>query len=269
MRMLEQKVKASKINQIFISHLHGDHTFGLIGLLTTYNLIGRETPLEVFGPQGLEEMIRIQLRYSETELRYPLRFTVIDPACHKVIFENSLLTVESLPLVHRLPTTGFLFREKSRPRNILPEQIEAYDIPVAQIQPVKEGADLLLADGRRVPNEVLTVAPPSPRSYAYCSDTRYTEAIVPWIKGVDLLYHESTFLEDNRKRAEETLHATAREAALIAKMAGVGQLILGHYSSRYTDIQRFAREAAPIFPNTIAGYEGLVVEVPFREDERV
>jgi len=264
-RLLEYKVRHSRIRQVFISHLHGDHFFGLIGLLTSWQLSGRRAALDIYSPEGLERMIRIQLEAGAGRLSYPLCFHVLDTEQHALIFEDQLTEVYSLPLQHRIPTTGFLFREKPRPANIRPEKIEEYDIPVSKIPEIKAGADLVLPDGRRVPHQELTRPAPPPRAYAYCSDTRYTESLVPLLEGVNLLYHESTFREDNRERAEKTFHSTAKQAATLAKQAGVEKLVLGHFSSRYKKVEPFAEEAREIFSNTVAGKEGMRIEVPTPE----
>ena len=256
MQMLNFGVKRSKINQIFISHLHGDHVYGLIGLLTSLGLNGRTAALEIFSPGGLKEMIDIQISYSGGGLPYPIQFHEVDTTQNTIIFEDQLVRVYSIPLQHRVPTNGFLFTEKERPRNIIGDKIKEYKIPYQVIPSIKSGADFTLPDGRVVPNEELTIAPPIPRSYAYCSDTRFTESIIPLIKGVDLLYHEATFCSDAKEQAEVSMHSTAQEAATIALKAGVGKLILGHFSSRYRDLSLFKEEAIKIFPESIIGEEG-------------
>lgn len=261
-RLMEYGLYKGTINQIFISHLHGDHYFGLLGLLTSYSLLGRTKKLTVFGPEGLEEIFQVNMRYSGgRDLSFPLYFEVVDPCAHRLIFEDHRVRVYSLPLDHRIPAAGFLFREKRQPRNMIGEKIEAYGIPYREIPAIKDGADYQLPDGRIIPNEELTLPPPPPRSYAYCSDTAYREALVPLITGVDLLYHESTFLEVDRDRAEQTKHATARQAATIAAKAGARRLVLGHYSSRYRDLTPFLEEARRVFPATELGVDGRSYEV--------
>ncbi|MCB0568797.1 MAG: ribonuclease Z [Phaeodactylibacter sp.] len=255
MRMRAFGIRESRIGQVFISHLHGDHIYGLIGWLTSQSLNNRTAPLDIFAPHGLEEIIRVQLRYAGP-LTFPLAFHTIDPDTHGRIFEDKLIEVWTLPLKHRIPTCGFLFREKERPRNIRPECIEAYDIPYQAIPGIKGGADFRPPNGRLIPNAELTVAPPRPHSYAYCSDTAYHEPLIPLIEGVDLLYHESTFCEAQSAQAAETGHSTARQAANIARQAGVGRLLLGHYSSRYQDLSPFLEEARAVFPNTELGVDG-------------
>ena len=255
-------IRKSKIRHILISHLHGDHIFGLIGLLTSLSLEGRTKNLDIYGPEGLEEIIRIQLKYNGGDFYYPVRFHILDMEKNYFILENKKFSIQTIPLNHRIPTVGFLIREKRRPRNIIKEKIAEYDIPYQLIPMIKEGGNFKTQDGKIIANDRITTAPPTPRSYAYCSDTRYTESIIPIIKGVDLLYHESTYCEDNKKQAVISMHSTAMEAAQIAKKAQVGQLILGHYSSRYKTTEQFEIEAQSIFSNSIAGIEGGTYKVP-------
>ncbi len=266
-RMLDFQVRRHKINQIFISHLHGDHVFGLIGLLTSFNLLGRDQKLDVFAPPGIRELIEIQLKCSHTILTYELDIHVTDPENHYLLFENEVVEVYSIPLLHRIPTQGFLFKEKERQLNILPGKIQEYGLNVLQIKAAKLGSDVVLSDGTVLPNEELTRAPSPPRSYAYCSDTVYSESILPYVKGVDLLYHESTFLADSSERAKVTMHSTTVEAASIALKAEASMLLLGHYSSRHKDISIFEKEARSVFPNTAAAREGMRVEVLYDREK--
>ena len=264
MRMSAYGVRRHKINQIFISHLHGDHFFGLPGLLTSYGLNDRKAPLDIFSPAGLEPMISaLMLPPGAEDFPFPVRFHTIDTTRHQLIFEDPLIRVYSIPLQHRVPTSGFLFQEKERSRNIIPEKIEQYAIPYEKIPAIKQGADLVLPSGEIILNHALTLPPPAPRSYAFCSDTRYTEAIVPLIQGVDLLYHEATFLQQDLQNAIETMHSTAAEAAPIARAAGAGRLVIGHYSSRYKNTDELVAEAQSIFPNTLGSEDGMIIEVPF------
>lgn len=260
LQLAEYKLPVHKINHIFISHLHGDHIFGLPGLLFSYALSGRTAPLHLYSPAGLEAMM-LALLHPGGELGYPLCFHPLDEQREQVILEDSLVIVSSLPLRHRIPTLGFVFREKPRPRNVRPEAIEAYGLDIPQIKAAKAGEDIVLKDGRLLPNEQLTRPPLPPRSFAYISDTAYCEDLVPHIRNASLLYHETTFCEDMAAQAALTCHSTARQAALIARMAGVGMLITGHYSSRYRDEAQFVREAKEVFENTVAGEEGRVYEV--------
>lgn len=260
-RMEQFKVKRSKISQIYISHLHGDHFFGLWGLLTSYTLSGRTQALTIFSPPGLEQIILPVLTIGGAELGFPLQFVEVDPAEHQVIYENDQLSVATIPLLHRIPACGYLFQEKERPRNIISEKISTYQLTIPQIKAAKAGEDILLPDGRLLPNETLTNAAVPPRSYAYCSDTRYTTSIIPIIKGVDLLYHESTFCSDLQDKAEATMHSTAAEAARIADLAGAKKLILGHFSARYDGVAPFEKEARSIFAEAYAGEDGLIISL--------
>ena len=255
-QMLKYKVKRQKIKHIFISHLHGDHIFGLIGLLMTYDLTGRTKPLHLYSPAGLQAIIEIQLNDAP---KFPLHFHVTDPSVSTVLFENSRVEVTSIPLVHRAPCHGFLFTEKQQTANILKEKIAAYQIPYQAIGAIKAGANYTLKDGRVIPHEALTQAPAAVRKFAYCSDTMYTEAILPLIKGVDLLYHEATFMHDLLPLAEKTMHSTAEQAATIAKKAKAKQLILGHFSSRYYDLNPLLEEAKAIFEATTVVEEGKAI----------
>lgn len=267
MRMTDYQVRRSKIRQIFISHLHGDHFYGLMGLLTSFALNDRSQPLDIFSPAGLKEIIQTMLHYQGSgETIYPIHFHILDTSKHQLIFEDNQLEVYSIPLQHRVPVSGFVFREKQRPRNILPEKIEAYHIPVSEIKKIKEGADYQLPNGTIIPNAELTQAPPRPRSYAYCSDTTYAPEIIPYIKGVDILYHEATYLQEDEAIAKQNSHTTAVQAARIAKAAEVEKLVIGHFSSRYKDGTLFEQEARTIFPDTIAAEDGMVLEVPFRRE---
>ncbi len=261
LRLSQNHINKTKINQIFISHLHGDHVFGLIGLLTTMSLLGRTESLRIFSPAGLQEMIEVQLKATQTILSYPLDFEVIDTTVFQLIFKDEVLSVHSIPLEHRVPCTGFLFREQARPRNIQAAAIKKYNIPYPKIKGIKEGLDLELEDGTIIPNDQLTLPPIAPRAYAYCSDTIYLESIIPYIKEVDLLYHESTFLHERLEQARYTKHSTSKEAATIADKANVTKLLLGHYSSRYKDLNPLLEEARAIFPNTFLGLEGKTFEI--------
>lgn len=257
-QMLKFHVKRHKINQIFISHLHGDHIFGLIGLLMSYDLNGRTNPLHIYSPAGLQAMIEIQLN---GEPNFPLHFHVTNPSLSTLLFENSRVEVTSIPLVHRVPCHGFLFAEKPRPANMVKEKIAAYQIPYQAIPAIKNGADYTLEDGRVISNEELTETPAAVRKFAYCSDTMYSEAILPIIEGVDLLYHEATFMQDLLPQAEKTMHSTAKQAASIAKQAKVKQLILGHFSSRYADLNPLLEEARAVFESTSLVEEGKSISI--------
>ncbi len=255
-------VKRSKIKAIFISHLHGDHFFGLIGLLTSMSLGGHQKHVSVFSPPGLAPIIQMQLDASGTVLSFPLSMVEIDIGNFHKIYETESIEVFSFPLEHRVPVSGFLFKEKKGMFSVDPSQLRAYKVPVNKIKEIKKGADFLTPEGELVKNEVFTLPPPPPRSFAYCSDTRFTETIIPYIKGVDLLYHEATFTDAHKAQAAVTMHSTAREAAEIARLAGVRKLILGHFSSRYRELETLLGEAITVFPESYLAFEGYKFEVP-------
>jgi len=257
-------IRKSRIRQIFISHLHGDHIYGLIGLLTSFGLLGREKSIDIFAPYGLEDIIYTNLKYVGGTFPFPVNFHVLDTTKHQLIFESKIVEVFTIPLEHRVETCGYLFREKERPRNILPEKIQEYNIPFEQIPGIKENQnDFVTEEGRVIPNAELTRDPVPPRSFAYCSDTLYTEKILPIITGVDLLYHETTYCHDKLEEAKVAMHTTAQQAAILAQKAQVGRLITGHYSARYPTSAPIVAEASAIFPNTLPGEEGRVYAVPY------
>lgn len=255
------KIRFLKINHIFISHNHGDHCLGLPGLISTLHLLGRTRPLEVFAQEGLKEAIEHQLKISHSRLRFDVRWRNLNPNQKTLIFENKKLEVFSFPLNHRVPCCGFLFAEKAKVRNIKPEYISKYNIPVVRIRQIKTGSDYTSEDGTVISNDELTYSPEPPLSYAFCSDTAYQKQISDSVQGVDLLYHESTFLEEDNERAQFTFHSTASQAARVAIEANAGKLLLGHYSARYRDMEPFLKEAMEIFSNVELADEGLVVPV--------
>ncbi len=261
MQLRKFRIRLGKIHHIFISHLHGDHTFGLFGLLSSFSLLGREEPLHIFGPGGLEEMVLDHLKFFQNDLGFELYFHRIQCRRPALIHEDRHIEVHSLPMIHRIPTCGFLFREKTREKNILKEKISEYKIPIKNIVEIKQGADFIMPDGSIIPNSELTLPPPVPRSYAYCSDTRPNKKNIHLLKDVDLLYHEATFAHEDASLAHETFHSTARQAAELAAEAGAGKLIIGHFSSRYKDISLLEAEAREIFPETIAVNDGDRFEV--------
>ena len=260
MQLRRCHARFTKLSHVFISHLHGDHCFGLIGMISTFGLLGRTATLHVHGPEALGDMLRQQIQFCR-DLGYEVKFYPVDTTVHQVIYEDRSLTVESLPLCHRLPTCGFLFREKLALPHIRREMIDFYGIPQSQINNIKNGDDWLTADGETVPNDRLVTPADAPRSYAYCSDTRYMPELVPLLEGVSTLYHESTYGDDNRLLAEKYNHSTASDAARVARDAHVHQLLLGHYSSRYDDEQVLLKEASDIFPNTLLSQEMMVIDV--------
>ena len=253
-RLREAGVSFLRIGHIFISHMHGDHYLGLMGLISSMHLMGRRDPLQLFGPPELREVVDVQLRASGTYLRYPLRFTAVEPVSGKVLVDDERLTASTLALRHRIPTTGYLFRERQAPRSLLRDKVRL--IPHFRRNAVKNGEDLVFPDGTVIPNAELTADPPVPRSYAYCSDTAYEPALVPHLQGVDLLYHEATFTTAMAARARETHHSTAAQAAQLALDAGVRRLLLGHFSSRYKSPDQLLAEARAVFPATELSFEG-------------
>ncbi len=255
-QLRKNKVRFSRINHIFISHLHGDHFFGLPGLVSTFRLLGREKPLHIYGPKGIKEAVTLLLKLGDSWTNYPLLFHELESNDSEVIFEDDRVQVSTIPLVHRVYTNGFLFQGKPLPRNLDIEAAKSHGIDASQFNNIKAGKNGVTADGQEVPNLALTFDPPLSKSYAFCSDTKYSERIVPIIKGVDVLYHESTFLESEAHLCERTKHATAKQAATIAQKGGVGQLILGHFSTRYKSLNLFKEEAQEIFAATSLADDG-------------
>jgi len=259
-QLRKNKLKFSKINHIFISHLHGDHMYGLVGLISTFMLLNRQTDLHVYGPKGIKEIILLQLRYSNSFTGYNLYFHELESKESEVIFEDDKVIVKTIPLQHRIYTNGFLFQEKPKERKLNVEAIEHYQIDKAYYRKIKYGGDITLDNGKIIPNAELSFDPEPTKSYAFCSDTVYNEGIVPHIQNVDVLYHEATFLESEADKAEKTMHSTAKQAATIAKLANVKHLVLGHYSTRYSSIELFQQEAETIFPNVLLGDDGKVLD---------
>ena len=257
----KSKIRMQKIHQILISHLHGDHYFGLIGLLSTFHLLGRENELHIYGPEDLENVIYTQLKASKTYLKYVLHFYCLNFKTKEVLFEDARIEVHSFPMKHSIDVCGFLIKEKLKPRKINRKAIDAFEVPVYQINNIKEGADFTMNTGRLIANSKLTFDPPASYSYAYCSDTAYYPEIVSSVKNVDLLYHEATFTKDLEKLAKQTKHSTAEQAALIAKQAQVKKLIIGHYSARYTSLDVLLDEAKTVFENTILANDGLKISL--------
>jgi len=259
-QLRKNKIKFSRINHIFISHLHGDHFFGLPGLISTFRLLGREKEMHIYGPKGIKEAITLLLKLGDSWTNYHLYFHELTSKESELVFENEKITVHTIPLNHRIYTNGFLFREKLGDRKLNIKAVEKLKIDKSQYQNIKNGKDIVLDNGNTVSNTELTFDPPKPKSYAYCSDTAYKPDIIPQIKNVDVLYHESTFLDSEKHLAAKTKHATAKEAASIAKEAGVGQLLLGHYSTRYKSIDLFKEEALEVFPNVELADDGKMFE---------
>ncbi|MBP5425933.1 MAG: ribonuclease Z [Prevotella sp.] len=261
MQLRRCHVRFTKVSHVFISHLHGDHCFGLIGMISTFGLVGRTATLHIHANELLNDMLQRQMALFCHDLGYDVVFHPLDATRRDVIYEDRSLTVETIPLTHRLPTCGFLFREKPLLPHIRHDMIDFYQIPTSQIQNIKNGADWTLEDGTVVPNARLVTPADAPRSYAYCSDTRYMPELHKQLKGVTTLYHESTYGEDNLQMAQKYNHSTARQAAMVARDAGVGQLVLGHYSSRYEDETVLLNEAREVFENVRLSNEMDVINV--------
>lgn len=255
------RISFTKIQAVFISHLHGDHCFGLIGMISTFGLLGRTAPLHVYAPAELQPMLDAQLQMFCFGLDFEVVFHAVDTTRHQPIYSDRSLVVESIPLEHRIPCCGFLFREKPLLPHIRRDMIDAYEIPLSHINNIKNGADWTMPDGTLVPNSRLTKPADPPRSYAYCSDTRYIPTLHQLLKNVSLLYHESTYSQEQADRAAQYWHSTAHEAALVARDAGVGCLMLGHYSARYEDEEKLLNEARKVFENTCLSDEGMVFDV--------
>jgi ribonuclease Z len=255
------KVKFQKIDAILITHLHGDHYFGLVGLISSMHLLGRDKKLLIVGPEHLENLIRPQLELGGHQLNFEIEFKALPYPCTEIVFEDKKVQITCFPLVHRIPTHGFMICEKAAKFKLNKAAFDEYGLKLEDIPKIKEGFDITLENGTTIPNEKLVLQPESPKKYAYCSDTKYTEKFLPFIQGVDLLYHEATFLEEHRSRAKQTYHSTAGDAAKIAKQAEVKKLIIGHFSSRYQDFEEHEVEAQIIFENTVLAEDGMVVRV--------
>ncbi len=270
MQLRKYKIKFSKLNHIFISHLHGDHFFGLIGLISTFGLLGRKNDLHIYGPEGIKEIIELQLKLSNSHLNFNLLFHKLVATTSELIYQDDKVEVFTIPLEHRVYTNGYLFKEKLGERKLNIEAIkENPEIEICDYQNLKNGKDFIAENGTIIKNRELTFNPPRQISYAYCSDTVYKPEIAEVIEDVDLLYHESTFLKDKEELTTKTKHSTAEQAAKIALKAKVGQLILGHYSSRYNDISLFKEEAETIFNNVALAEEGKVFEVENKVSEEL
>lgn len=262
MQLRRTHIHFTKINAIFISHLHGDHCFGLLGLLSTFGMLGRTSKLKVYAPADYEGLFKRQVEFFMTGLEYEIEFVPVDTTQNQVIYEDKSLTVETLPLQHRLPCCGFLFREKPTLPHIRRDMIDYYGIPVSQINNIKNGADWTTDEGEVIPHARLVEPAEAPRSYAYCSDTRYIPQLHELVKGVNLLYHESTYSTENEDRAKLYYHSTAKQAAMVAQAAGAGKLLLGHYSARHNNnLNELLQEAKAVFANTFLSNEGKVFDV--------
>lgn len=261
MQFRRSHIHFSKLNAIFISHMHGDHCFGLMGLLSTLGMLGRTSKLRIYAPKDYEPLFKQQVEFFMQTMEYEMEMIPVDTEKQQVIYEDHSLTVETVPLQHRVPCCGFIFREKPTLPHIRRDMIDYYGIPVSQINNIKNGADWTNEDGDVIPNARLVQPADTPRSYAYCSDTRFMPALKEQVKGVTVLYHESTYTAEQEDRAKIYYHSTARQAATIAAGAGVGTLLLGHYSARYNDEQVLLEEAKAVFPNSILTQEGMVFDI--------
>lgn len=261
LQMRKLGVRMSKLHSIFISHLHGDHVFGLPGLISSLGLLGRTAELTIYAHQEIEQFLYPFLNFFCNNLSYNVRLVLLRRKGYNLIYENRSICIYKFPLKHRIATNGFLFKEKEKPRHIKREMIDFYNIPIRNINEIKDGADFTTSDGKIIANDRLTTPADPIRSYAYCSDTAYDESIVPYIKDVDVLYHEATFAESELARANKTGHSTSRQAAEIAKLAEVKKLVIGHFSSRYTNLTPLLEEAQAVFPNTELAKEGKIIEL--------
>ena len=261
MQLRRSRLKFSRLNHIFISHLHGDHCFGLIGLISTFALLGRTATLHIYAHKELEKLMRPWLNFFCHGITFEVKFHGYTGEKNEVIYEDRSVSISTIPLNHRVPCFGFLFSEKKTPDHIIREMIDFYKIPTYELNHIKNGGDYTTEDGNIIPHNRLTTPSTPPRSYAYCSDTTYLPENIPLLKGVDLLFHEATFANDNEARANETFHTTAKQAATLAQKAEVRQLLIGHFSARYEDEQLLLKEAQEIFPQTLLAKENMRIEV--------
>jgi ribonuclease Z len=268
-QMRKCNIGFSRINHIFISHLHGDHIFGLIGLISTFALIGRTNDLHIYSHSELQKFLSAQIQFLYTdELPFRIVYHPLNFKKEQKIYEDKKVTVYTFPLVHRIPTCGFRFDEKPALPNLIREKLEEYQIPIRERQQIKEGSDFITEDGRIIPNAELTTNKKQARSFAFCSDTRYDESYIDSVRNVDLLYHEATFEGNNQDLAKSTYHSTGKDAATVALKANVGELIIGHFSARYKDPSIILKEAQSIFPNTKTINEGDIVSIGYKHDKR-
>lgn len=255
------RLSFTKLYAVFISHLHGDHVLGLIGMISTFGLQGRTAPLHVYAPAAYSQLLQMELDMFCSTLDYEIIFHPVDTTKQQIIYEDRSLTVETIPLHHRMPCSGFIFREKPGQRHIKPDMLNFYNIPQSQINNLRAGMDWTSPSGEIIPNNILTTPPDPVRAYAYCSDTRYMPSLKDLLHDVTTLYHEATYCEDMKDKAVKYLHSTAREAAMTARDANVNQLIIGHFSQRYLDETPLRKEAQDIFPNTVLANENHTYDV--------
>ena len=258
-QMINYKIRRSRISHIFISHLHGDHYFGLVGLINSFSLLSHQQELHVFGPAPLQEIIEIQLRVADTRLCFPLHFhTITGPA---TLVDNEKVEIKCFPTNHRIECYGFSFREKRKPRKLIIESAKENNIPLSYYERLKAGEDFITTAGQVIKNEWVTTEAPKGKFYAFCADTKYHEAMIDHIMDADMIYHETTYLDNLRERAEDRFHSTSKQAALIAKKANVKKLLIGHFSSKYDTLEEFESEAREVFPNTELALEGVAYKV--------
>ena len=261
LQMRYHKLRFMNLRNVFISHLHGDHCFGLLGMISTFGLLGRTGDLHVYAPVQYDGLFQQQLQFFCRDLSYCVVFHAVDTTAYQMIYDDRSMSVYTIPLLHGVPCCGYLFREKPVLPHIRRDMIDFYGVPVSQINNIKNGADWVLPDGTIIPNSRLTRPAEPPRSYAYCSDTAFYPELIPRLEGVSLLYHEATFTEERAERARMRFHSTARQAATIAREAHVGRLLIGHYSAHYSDGRQLLEEAREVFPATLAANEGMVIKV--------
>lgn len=258
-QMIKYKIRRGKISHIFISHLHGDHYFGLVGLLNTFGLLSHKQELHVFGPSPLQQIIEMQMRVAETVLPYPLYFhTLTGP---KVLVDNEKIRISCFPTTHRIECYGFLFEEKEGKRKLLIDKVRKLNIPVSFYSSLQDGLDYITPRGQRISNDEVTTAPGKGKKYAFCADTRYDENLLKYISGADMIYHEATYHDNMQEKAFERFHCTTKQAAEIAKSAGAKKLLIGHFSSKYSTLEQFESEAREVFINTDLAIEGTTYEV--------
>lgn len=260
LQMQRYGMKWKNVHHIFISHLHGDHYFGLPGLINSMSLLGRVAPLHIYAPSGLEPILELILKVANTELKYPLHFHALSPEGGRLV-DNPSFSVDYFGVEHGIECYGFLVEMKTRGRRILPEKCSEYAVPVSFFDELKAGKDYIAPDGTTVANALVTEDGPDPKRYAYCSDTLFTERFLPMIKGVDMLYHESTYLEEDAEKATARFHSTATQAARLARMANAKHLLLGHFSSKYKELEQFHEEASRVFPNVTVSVEGTAYDL--------
>ena len=260
-RMRQHGIRTNRLNHIFISHLHGDHCFGLIGMISSLGMLHRTADLHIHAQPDLEKILKPQLMYFCQELSFDIIFHDINPRKHELIYEDRSIMVYTIPLKHRVPCCGFLFEEKQRDKHIIRQMIDYYQIPTWRILKIKQGEDFITEEGEIIPNDQLTIPAEAPIRFAYCSDTAYSEKIIPIIEGVDCLFHEATFLEEEMNRSNQTEHSTARQAGEIALKANVKKLIIGHFSARYNNQKELLDEAKAVFENTVLGEDLTIYEI--------